>query len=273
MDNKFGLYKSPLDTRDFVVSSFLEAKVLPDEFSLKDKMTPVRNQGNEGSCAGQAFGAGVKEYQEQKQYNQFIPLSTRFVYEEAKKISGHSEGTTLKACCVVLYKYGICEETYWPYKANEVGNPDPGFMENAEKYKIKTYARITNIAELKRALVDPKIGPIAVGVKVFKGIRSDQAKNYGIVPNPSCFDSLRVLGGHALCMTSYKDNSPYYKNDGHIECKNSWGKYGNRGYLYFSYTYIKKHMLDAFSCVDATVIDSEDLIRVAHIVHAEGVWV
>ncbi len=247
----FGLFKSPVDIRDYVVASFLKDITLPAEQDYTSKMTPVRNQGNEGACVGFAMVAGVKEYEEQLDYSKFVNLSPRFLYENAKTISGHKEGTTLKAAVEVAQKLGVCEEALWPYTAQVPGSPDKMAYPNALKYRISVYARITDLNELKRAICASNIGPCMIGVEVFKGMVSEDAKKTGVVPNPSCFDRMNVLGGHALCAVGYNDKSPYYKNDGHVKCKNSWGKdWGDKGYMYLSYKYINSHMIDAFSCVD-----------------------
>ncbi len=245
----FGCKKSPRDPRDYVVSSFLKAVELPSAQDYTSKMTPIRNQGNEGSCVGFAMVAGVKEYQEAIDYSRFVNLSPRFLYELAKKISGDSEGTTLKAAMEVVSKVGVCEEKLWPYIAQNAGKPAIEAYPNALNYKVATYARITNIDELKRAIFT--FGPSLIGVIVYKGMISDGCKKTGIVPNPSCFDRMNVLGGHALCVVGYDDKSPYFKNDGHVKCKNSWGEdFGDKGYIYLSYTYIKNNMIDAFSSID-----------------------
>jgi C1A family cysteine protease len=241
-----GVYKSPLDLQDRLVKTYLKPITLPTEYDITDKMTLVGNQGNEGSCAGFATG-GVKEYQEAIDYEQFVSLSPRYVYEEAKLISGHSEGTTLKACMQVIYDKGICENRYWPYIPNEVNDRAPLADKNALKYKIKTYARVTNLTELKSALI--QFGATIIGVDVFDSMVSDKAKKTGVVDNPSCWDG--SLGGHALCACAYNDKSPYFKKDGHVKVKNSWGvMYGDMGFLYLSYAYIRKNMIDAFSCLD-----------------------
>jgi len=242
-----GLYKSPRDDRDYLLRSFLGYVALPPEYDRTLEMTPVKSQGSEGACVGFAMVVGVKEYQEQIDYNKYIQLSPRYLYEAAKKISGHAEGTTLKAAVEVASKLGTCEERYWPYKPNDPSGKDTIAEVNALKYRIKSYARITNIEELKRAIIE--IGPALIGVNVYKGMISNQAKETGVVPDPSCWDRMNVLGGHALCAVGYMDNSHYFK-DGHIKAKNSWGSFGNEGYLYLSYKYIRANMLDAFSSVD-----------------------
>ena len=241
----FGLYKSPRDKRDYILTPFLGVKALSASFDRTGEMTRVRSQGKEGICTWFAMATGCKEWQEKRDYNKFIELSPRLGYEESKKLSGHKEGTTLKATVEVAKEIGTCEEVEWPFYPNDVGKPSSIAYKEALKYRIKTYARITNINELKRAIVE--VGPALIGVKVYKGMISDECKKTGVVVDPSCFQS--SLGGHALCAVGYSDVSPYFK-DGHIKVKNSWGNWGDEGYLYLSYKYIKANMLDAFSLVD-----------------------
>ncbi len=249
MKYSFSCHKSPYDERDFLLKSFIKPIGLPSEYDLTKKMTPVRDQGGEGSCVGFATVVGCREYQEQIDFDTFIGLSPRFLYEEAKRISGHKEGTTLKAAMQVALNLGVCKEELWPYIPNDVRSPAPKAYQNAKQHKIKTYARVTNIEELKQAIVDPKIGPVLIGVLVFKGMVAEQCKRDGIVPYPTFCD--RPIGGHALCAVGYMEESPYFKTGGHIKIKNSWGlNWGISGYGYLSDKYIKKQMLDAFSSVD-----------------------
>lgn len=262
-----GLFKSPLDLRDYVVTNLLKTVELPESYDITDKMTSVRSQGNEGSCVGFATAVGVKEYQEKIDYSKVIRLSPRYVYEYAKKISGHTEGTTLKAAMQVIQERGVCEEKLWPYIPKDVGTQAPIADSNAARYKVKAYARVTNLSELKTAIID--FGATLIGVKVYKGMVSEECGKTGIVPNPSCWDSMNVLGGHAICAVAYNDKSPYFK-DGHIKIKNSWGDFGDNGYLYLSYKYIKSNMLDAFSCID---INDPEPYRVANLPDKDKRWV
>ena len=167
----------------------------------------------------------------------------------------------------VASKLGVCEHSLWPYNPGIVGYPSEGAAENALQYKIKTYARINSVKELKRALYDPLVGPVMIGVKVYKGMVGKEAQATGVVPNPTCWDRFKVLGGHALCVVGYDDYSPYYDNDGHVKIKNSWGKnWGEEGYGYLSYKYIKENMLDAFSSVD---IENPYQVTIENLSHFE----
>lgn len=232
-----GLFKDKYDERDHLIKTYLVRKALPTVCDITAKMTPVRDQGNEGSCAGFA-GAAVKEYQEKIDYNKFIELSPRFLYEKAKNISGHKEGTTLRAIVKVLSKDGICEEKFWPYIPKNPGFPGEGSYINADRYRIKTYARVPNLEDLKQALVS--FGPILAGIKVFKGIT--KVGKDGKVPTPKC--GWFSVGGHAIAITGYNDINET------VKFKNSWGDWGAQGYGFLEYSYIKKFMLDAYSMVD-----------------------
>lgn len=247
-----GLHKSPYDDRDFLVTTLVADVIdqLPAKIDYSFKMSPVKNQGKEGACVGFA-GVAVKEYQEKIDYNitgkAYIDLSERFLYEESKKISGHSEGTTLKACAKVLVDRGVCEDKYWKYVAKEPGQHLHGAYTNATKYKIQQgYVRITNEAELKASLV--KYGPMIIGVLVYNNWYSEKE---GHIPNLSWFQKLLswfgigVLGGHAICIVGYDDETREYK------FKNSWSEaWGEDGYGYITYEHMKEILMDAICMVD-----------------------
>jgi len=239
-----GCYKSPYDNRDWLVTCLIADVIdtLPTKYDISSEMTPIRNQGNEGSCVGHAGGA-VKEWMEQKDYGRFIGLSPRFVYEEAKKISGHSEGTTLKACAQVLKEKGICEDRFWEYIPKQVGERKPGADDNALKYRIQPgYVRVTNEKELKASLV--KYGVVMIGVLVY---RNWYKQKNGHIPNLGFWDNwlAQPLGGHAIALVGYDDETKEYK------FKNSWGNgWGDAGYGYITYKHMKAILMDAVLMLD-----------------------
>lgn len=245
-----GCYKSPYDKRDWLVTPLVADMIetLPTKFDLTNEQTPVRHQGNEGSCVGHAGGA-VKEWMEQHDYGRFIGLSPRYIYEESKKISGHSEGTTLKACAKVLVEKGICEDKFWEYKPREVGERKPGADTNALKYRIQPgYVRITNEKELKASLI--KYGTLLIGVLVYRNWK--RQKN-GHIPNLGFWEHWlgRPLGGHAIALVGYNDETQEYK------FKNSWGTgWGENGYGYISYKHMKAILMDAICMLD--IVDPDD---------------
>ena len=272
MKHFLGCRKSPYDGRDFVITTLVQdmLKTLPTEVDYTEEMSGIRNQSSEGSCVGHA-GVAVKEWMEMKDYGLFIDLSERFLYEEAKKISGHTEGTTLVACAQVLRDKGVCEDKFWKYTAGDVQHPLPGAYPNALKFKIQAgYVRITNEEELKASLA--KFGPTIIGVLVHKNWSKQQN---GHIPNLSWFESMladrKMLppqGGHAICLVGYNDETKEYK------FKNSWGEgWGDKGYGYITYKHMKQILMDAIQMVD--IDDPEEFKRVKDIpfVDRRKAWV
>jgi len=238
--SKLGCIKDKFDGRDYLMRAYLPAMKLPKIVDYTKKMSPVRDQGDEGTCVGFASSAGMKEYQEKLDYGRMIELSPRFVYNECKKIDGmpNEEGTTIRAAMEILHKKGICRERYWPYAPHQKDRPKKGASKDAKRFKVLTYARILNINELKLSLVLK--GPCVIGVVVFSGMFEAKA---GVIPMPGKYE--KDLGGHAICPVAYDDRKKL------IKFKNSWSaKWGDKGYGYLPYEYINLYMLDAWSSVD-----------------------
>ena len=236
-----GCKKDHTDTRDYLMRAYLPIGRLPVKVDYTSKMSPVKNQGTEGTCVGFASIIGMKEYQEKLDYKRYIGLSPRFVYSECKKLDKMpGEGTTIRAAMKVLKKLGVCEEVYWPYRPFQSDRAKSGARANAKTNKILTYARIVDLYELKAALVQK--GPCVIGVKVFRGMMETKT---GLVPLPKRGE--RMLGGHAICPVGYDDNK------GRIKFKNSWSaSWGDKGFGYLGYDYLESFMMDAWSSVDIT---------------------
>ncbi len=236
---RFGCKKDKKDARDYLMSSYLPEVKLPAKMDYTEKMSPVRDQGDEGTCVGFSSIAGMKEYQEMIDYKKYVELSPRFLYAECKKIDkSKGEGTTIRTAMQVLKKMGVCREKYWPYLPHQKDKAKAGAVLDARKNKVLTYARIANLYELKAGLA--RKGPCVIGVEVFRGMMETKT---GVVPLPKRGE--QSLGGHAICPVGYDDNK------GLIKYKNSWSeRWGNNGYGYLAYDYIDRYMMDAWSSVD-----------------------
>lgn len=236
-----GVVKSPKDKRDLLLKNFLIKETLPIELSYRDKMTAIRNQGQEGSCTGFA-AMYLKEYQEKVDYGQFVALSPRFAYEESKRISGSKEGSSMKATAQALITKGICEDSFWPYIALDTHPPKLGAYENAMRFRVEAkYVRITKESQLKSAL--NQYGPVFIGVSVYKNWYRNKE---GHIPNPTFWEKMQgVLGGHAITIVGYSDNTQEY-------CFiNSWGDtWGDKGFGYITYAHMKSILMDGYALVD-----------------------
>jgi len=237
--SRFGCIKDKFDDRDYLMRAYLPVVRLPKKVDHTKKMSPIRDQGEEGTCVGFATASGMKEYQELLDYQKLVLLSPRFVYSEAKKIDGVPglEGTTIRAAMRVIKNIGVCQEKFWPYKPHQKDKPKKGATVNAKKFCILTYARILNLDELRMSLATK--GPAVLGIQVFKEMLKTKT---GIVLLPKKGE--RSLGGHAICACGYDDEKEL------VKFKNSWGKWGDRGYGYLTFTYIERYMMDAWSSVD-----------------------
>ena len=109
---RLGCRKDPVDSRDIPMGLVLPVVPVPFSFDFTKLMSPVRNQGNEGTCVAFASVVGVKEFQDKKEYNKLISLSPRFLYSQCKKIDGDpfGEGTYPRVAMKVLLNYGVCHE-------------------------------------------------------------------------------------------------------------------------------------------------------------------
>ena len=251
---RFGCIRDKFDQRDYLMRAYLPLKKLPIRIDWTQEMSPVRDQGVEGTCVGFATAIGMKEYQEMLDYQKLVGLSPRFVYTEAKKIDGmpRLEGTTIRASMKVLKKKGVCQEKFWPYQPHQKDKPLSGAFSNAKKFCIMTYARILNLDELRMSLVTK--GPAVLGIDVFKGIITTKT---GIVPLPKKGE--RSIGGHAICAVGYDDKNKL------VKFKNSWSvRWGDRGYGYLPFEYVRRYMMDAWSSVD---IDDPNPLTLASVLN------
>jgi C1A family cysteine protease len=237
---KLGCIKDSRDGRDYLIRPYLPKVVLPAKIDYTSGMTPVRDQGDEGTCVAFSTVAGMKEYQESLDWKKYMELSPRFLYSDCKKNDGHpgEEGTEIRVAMKVLVKDGVCEEKYWPYAPHQNDKPKAGAAADAKKFREMSYARILNLYELKLALAAK--GPCVIGIECFSGIMKTKT---GKVPMPKA--SERSLGGHAICAVGYDEKAKL------IKFKNSWSAaWGDAGYGFLPYAYIDKYMTDAWSAVD-----------------------
>lgn len=216
---------------------------LPVKIDYTDEMTPVRNQGNEGTCVAFASVVGVKEYQDAKEYKKNLGLSPRYLYSLCKKNDGspEEEGTYPRVAMKMLLKYGTPPESYWPYRPHQKDKPKAGADKAAVKYKVTAYARLKTVLEMKRSLAVN--GPYLAGVDVYESWFTKKAQDSGFIPMPK--RSEQYQGGHAICVIGYDDSKKMFK------FKNSWGSgWGDKGYGYLAYDYIKQYCVDAWSATD-----------------------
>jgi len=254
--------KDPEDERDFVFSSTVECGLderlctTPSSVSHIARMSPVKDQGNLGSCVGFAVAA-MKEWQEESEHafevskgkkdhreGKVYDLSESWVYWNSKKIDPwpNEEGTSIRFAMKVLNRLGVPCEGGWEYDDLAKGEPKSWAHLVARWARIDSYWRVRNLNELKVALLE---GPVVIGIPCFEEIFTVTRKGY--IKYPA--NSNMIYGGHAVCVTGYDDSHP--KHGSVVQFKNSWGeRWGAHGYGFLPYECINDFLWDAWACKD-----------------------
>lgn len=205
------LKPSDFDSRDWMVDSILPLLAKDGYIDYRKVMLPIRDQGNQGSCAAMT-AAAMKEWQENKDVGYRDYFSPQFVYDQREEPAGMQPRNVMK----ILNKVGIVPESYYPYFGKDLEITDE-LKEKAVDFKIKSYARVESMEALNKAL--NKNGPCFIGVPVWnRGPRMWKKRPEDEV----------LMGGHAMAIVGRN-------KDGYI-IRNSWSdEWGNNGYCIFPY--------------------------------------
>lgn len=238
------------DPRDFKFKAIAPKApaVWPAVWDLRWKDSPVFDQGQIGSCTGNA-GAGMYQYVEKIYLRRnaapgsvpeifdksFHPVSRLFIYYNERSLEGttlQDAGAYVADCCKSLSKWGVCKEDSWGYVERQMySQPGHAAYVEAANHKISSYHKLdnTDLHELKLCLHEGY--PFIFGFQVYESFESADVAATGIMPMPQPDESL--LGGHCVMAIGWDDKKQA------IICKNSWGTgWGDKGYFYMPYGFI-----------------------------------
>jgi C1A family cysteine protease len=218
-----------------------DVPVKAGQIDYASEMQTVRSQGGEGSVIGFATAYAL-EYQLWKKRHEKVRLSPRYIYYEARKKArgdiSMDSGALFRDALAILKTKGAVPEAAWPYKSGEYMNEPPPDVEQALRYKIKSYSRLRNIDEIKSSLQEN--GPVVSGVTLYGSAMSDETAKNGRLPPAVASD--HVLGGHALCLVGYNDERR------ELKFINSWGEdWGDHGYGYMPYDYADRFVTESWA--------------------------
>lgn len=242
-----GYIPDPVDLRDFIAKA--SAPVTPHTVSYRDKMMPIRNQGQESTCV--AFSStALKEYYDNLQRHTTGYFSPRFMYTECKKIDGipNLDGTYPRTAMQILNTLGVAPESDWPYNLGKNSQPkSQNIYADAKPQLIKGYARLATVNDMIAQLM--LAGPFIAGVWVTDGWYTDKCVRTGVIDAKVRRNN--KSGGHAICVMGYNAEKNMF------EIRNSWGtRYGDQGYNWVVANWMKDNCMDAWSLVDDTTIDA-----------------
>lgn len=259
MKHSYGYIPDPKDDRDYIYRAVYIPVGLPPSVDLREYCSPVRDQGNLGSCTAFSMATGLREFIENKitpptpppvsclsrfltkilmkVVSAFTVLSTLFLYYEERVLMGtvnQDSGATMRDGMKVLANTGVCSESNWPYIINKFKQKPPDLAyQDAKQFKISIYSRILNLTDIKTALATGN--GVVFGFLVFESFETEEVATTGIMSMPKLGED--ILGGHAVFVCGYKDD-PEWAGGGYLIIKNSWGTgWGDKGYFYMPYAF------------------------------------
>ena len=238
----YGWVPDTPDHRDILYGAVRRVPArLPSSVDLRPTCSPVEDQGDLGSCTGNAL-VGALEYLEKKDRVPFIDLSRLFIYYNERVIE-HSvssdAGAVIRDGIKSLAKQGVCSEVSWPYDVSQfVVRPSVPCYREASKHVITAYQRLQIVDEMRACLAGGF--PFVFGFSVYESFESDRVAKTGVVPMPK--RSEKLLGGHAVLAVGYDDKSKRFI------VRNSWGPgWGMQGYFTIPYAYLAdRNLADDF---------------------------
>ena len=225
------------DQRDFqyAVAKPTLAK-LPKKIDLTPKCPPVYDQGQLGSCTGNAIAAAFQFEMLKQHVAAFIP-SRLFIYYNERSIENTinvDNGAQIRDGIKSIAKLGVCPETMWPYITSEFTHkPYAECYANAMQHRAIKFQRVVrDIEQMKGCLAEGN--PFVVGFTVYNSFESSEMATTGILEMPKKGEAM--VGGHAVLVVGYDDSSKRFI------VRNSWGaNWGKGGYFTMPY----KYLLDA----------------------------
>lgn len=202
-----------------MTSVLCDEQDIPDSVNLIDDFSPIRNQGQRGTCTAFACCA-MREYLTGEPD---IDLSEQFLYWACQKkdnpLESSSEGTSISTAMTILKDTGVCFEQTWPYvkekkKPYHQGPPSDGAEAESSEFKLINAERIPiTVEEVCSALA--RGFPVVVGIPCYKSWSNPYTQLTGRINMPFPLEVPR--GGHAVLIVAYD------KDEDVFVFRNSWG--------------------------------------------------
>jgi C1A family cysteine protease len=226
------------DLRDLYFDQVITSKIAcPPKVDLRETgfVPPVLDQGHLGSCVTNAT-ANALEFCLKKEHGVDFAPSRLYMYYYTRLMEGNpgeDTGCTIRDCMREIHTYGVCDEVSWPYDISKFTIRPNNKCTREGKTHIKGFKYLAvrqSLDKIKQVLAEGF--PIVFGVDVYESFESETALKTGDIPMPNTRTE-RLLGGHAILMTGYSDETKLFTFE------NSWGeKVGNKGYFTLPYDYV-----------------------------------
>ncbi|MFB9757550.1 C1 family peptidase [Ectobacillus funiculus] len=241
MTRKYRLKNDSIDLRDIYYRSTQYKSVtdLPEEVDLRNKLSPIVDQGELGSCTANAIASGLGEFKLLQEGKPLTRLSRLFLYWQERYLEGtvnEDSGAYIRDGMKVLQTIGTCPESEYPYDIkNFTQTPTAKQVADAGAFRmISEYHRVYDLLSLKSALTEGF--PVVIGILVYESFESEKVAQTGIVPLP-IKSREQYLGGHAVLAVGYNKIG----RTNYIIIRNSWGEeWGDKGYCYIPESFFSR---------------------------------
>jgi len=232
---RFGWLPDLPDARDYTYAAPLAMlRKLPAKVDLSGKCPPVYDQGDLGSCTGNAIAAAIEFAEMKQRLAQVTTPSRLFIYYNERVIEhtvATDSGAMIRDGIKSVNKQGACRESTWPYKpASFTKKPSAGAYQEGRKFLVSSYQRVTrNPTQMKGCLASGF--PFVFGFTVYTSFMSAAVAKTGKLSMPRAGE--KVEGGHAVLAVGYDDDQHRFI------VRNSWGPgWGLKGYFTMPYAYL-----------------------------------
>lgn len=233
--------KQSLSNDDDLIYKNDVSKVFRSSVDLRECDTLVENQQSLGSCTSSALTSAYELMIKMMYPEKYVELSDLFVYYNARMEEGSvdkDQGIYLRSGLEAIKKYGICEESVWPYDLEKWDDAPPDMAyENAKNKKITKYQKLISTYYITEVLNNNK--PVVFGMEVYDSFM-ELDDRICTVSFPSRKEKSR--GGHAMCMVGYDLNKRMFL------AKNSFGTdWGMKGYCWIPFDYLRQEGYDCWT--------------------------
>lgn len=233
---RYGWIPDIPDQRDYLYTAPVAVlRKLPTKVDLRPQCPPVYDQGQLGSCTGNAIAAAIQFDQMKQSLSQIFTPSRLFIYYNERVIEGtvdSDSGAMIRDGIKSVSKQGACQENMWPYNIGKFRDkPTDNCYKEAAKHTAVQYQRVSRtLNQMKGCLTSGY--PFVFGFSVYQSFESDQVTKTGKIPMPNTKKE-QLLGGHAVLAVGFIESQKRFI------VRNSWGdSWGMKGYFTIPYNYL-----------------------------------